>query len=99
MTLMQAQAARQAATRYGSPYAAIEAYSKGELAEPDLVELLGAWPYAPIPDGRDPAGVESEPRGLVPGSAQEILKALNRRLIDRRLYSLIRKSIHEQQGE
>lgn len=99
MTVMQVRAERHSATRYGSPYGVIEAFAEKKLTEDELVEILGKWSYAPIPDRSDPAGVLSESRGYTPGSAQDILKALNRRLIDRQLYSRIRESIHEHQGD
>lgn len=97
MSLM-AQAVKARATEFASPYAVIEAFAAHHLSEDDMVDLLAGWQFAPVEARRDPAGVTSDARPATPGSAEEIAKAYARRLINRRVYSRIRESIHERQG-
>ena len=92
-------ATSQRAAAYPSPYAAVEAFASHDLSEDELVETLGTWDYAKIPDRRDPVGVISDARPATANSAEEITKALAHRLIDRRVFARIRESIHEHQGD
>jgi hypothetical protein len=85
-------------TQYASPYAVIEAYVDRRVSADELVEILAAWDYAPLPDRHDPAGVSSEIPEYVPGSAEEIVAAATRGLIDGALYKRIYESIRARQG-
>lgn len=77
-----------------TPFEIAQRYAAGLIDREQLVDELGRFPYVPFS-----APARDGMNATVPGTAREILEALDAGLIDEDTYDAIQDRIDEQQGQ